>query len=483
MSISAAILAARSGLQVTSQKAEIVATNVANASTPGYVRRSLVVGELVQGSQTSGVVSLGISRAGDDILKGQRRELTSDVAQSTVLASTWQSLSKRVGDTASGSGLFSSFSNFESALRASVTSPESTSTATSLLDAAKSVARELNSLSNYGAQARAEADSEIAQGVEAVNTALKQVQDLNKRISSIDRTSEHAATLMDERQRVLDTIAQYLPIQTVQREYGSIDVLTTQGVYLINGSTAQQLEFTPSSTFTSEQTLADGDLSGISVGGIDLTPGSTSFGAVSGGMFGALFTLRDQDIPAFMDQLDMVANDIVSRLSDDAIDPTKTPGAQGLFVDPAGTGSLGLASRISVNAAVDPAQGGEIWRLRDGLGATTSGPPGNSAILSAMFDAFTQIKSLNANGIQGAFSASDLAAQLSSAVGQKRVHQDSVLASTQAQHLTLVEAEQAETGVNVDQEMESLLLIEQAYAANARVIQVARDMISVLMEL
>jgi flagellar hook-associated protein 1 FlgK len=31
--------------------------------------------------------------------------------------------------------------------------------------------------------------------------------------------------------------------------------------------------------------------------------------------------------------------------------------------------------------------------------------------------------------------------------------------------------------------MESLLLIEQAYAANARVIQVARDMISVLMEL
>jgi flagellar hook-associated protein 1 FlgK len=483
VSISAAILAARSGLQVTGLKAEVVANNVANASTPGYVRRSLVVGELIQGSQTSGVKSLGIARAGDDAIKAQRRELTSDVAQATVLASTWQSISTRVGDTASGNGLFKKFSTFETALSASVTSPESTANASALLDAAKSVARELNSLSNYGAQARAEADSEIAQGVATVNTALTQIQDLNKRIASIDRTSAQAATLMDERQRVLDTIAEYLPIQTVQREAGTIDVLTTQGVYLINGSTARQIEFTPSAIFTSDQTLAGGNLSGISVEGISLTPGTTSFGAVSGGLFGALFTLRDQDVPAFMDQLDMVANDIITRLSDDAIDPTKTPGDPGLFVDPDAAGTLGLASRISVNAAVDPAQGGDIWRLRDGLGATASGPPGNSATLSAIFSAFTQIRSLNANGIQGAFSATDLTAQLSSVVGQKRIYQDSVLASTQAQHLTLVEAEQSLTGVDVDQEMESLLLIEQAYAANARVIQVARDMIDILMEL
>ncbi|MFN4183330.1 MAG: flagellar hook-associated protein FlgK [Hyphomonas sp.] len=483
MSISAAILAARSGLQVTSQKAEIVATNVANASTPGYVRRSLVVGELVQGSQTAGVTSLGVSRSGDDAIKAQRRELTSDVAQATVLASTWQAISTRVGNTSSGAGLFRTFSNFESALTASITSPESTANTSALLNAAKSVASELNSFAKYGAQARAEADSEIAEGVDAVNTALKQIQDLNKRIASIDRTSSQAATLMDERQRVLDTIAQYLPIQTAQRDAGTIDVLTTQGVYLVNGSTARQIQFTPSSAFTSAQTLANGALSGISVDGIDITPGSTSFGAVSGGVFGALFTLRDQDLPAFLDQLDMVANDIITRLSDDSIDPTKPAGEQGLFVDPDGAGTLGLAARISINAAVDPSQGGEAWRLRDGIGAAQSGPPGNSSILSAMFEAFTQVKSLNSNGIQGAFSASDLAAQLSSVVGQKRIYQDSVLASTQTQHLTLVEAEQAMTGVNVDQEMESLLLIEQAYAANARVIQVARDMISILMEL
>jgi hypothetical protein len=43
-------------------------------------------------------------------------------------------------------------------------------------------------------------------------------------------------------------------------------------------------------------------------------------------MFGALFTLRDTDLPAFSDQLDTLAGDLIARLSDDAIDPTKTPG-------------------------------------------------------------------------------------------------------------------------------------------------------------
>lgn len=483
MSISAALNAARSGLQVSGLRAEVVAKNVANASTPGYVRRSLVISELMVGSQTAGVTSNGVARVQDSAIKSQRRELTSDVAQATVLASTWQSVAARVGNTADGAGLFSAFSKFETALSASITSPESTATTAALLDAAKGIAKELNSLSAYAAQARSEADSEIAQGVDTVNASLKQIQDLNKRLSGMDRTSEQAAMLLDERQRVLDTIAEYLPVQTVQREGGTIDVLTTQGVYLINGSSVQEIEFTPSNSFTSDRTLAGGQLSGISVGGTDLTPGSTSFGAVSGGLFGALFTLRDSDLPAFMDQLDVVANDVITRLSDDSIDPTKTPGEQGLFVDPAGGSTLGLASRISINAAIDPAQGGEIWRLRDGIGAATSGPPGNSTILSAMFDAFTQVKSLSGAGLQGSFSATDLTAQLSSLVGQKRIYQDSVLASTQAQHLTLVEAEQALTGVDVDQQMEELLLIEQAYSANARVIQSARDMINILMEL
>lgn len=482
MSISSAINTARSGLQVSSLRAEIVATNVANATTPGYVRRSVSLSETVLGGTTAGVRIDGIGRAYDNAIKSQRRDLTSGLSQANVMASTWKSISSRIGDKTTGAGLFNTFANFQTALSRAATSPESTSNAASLLDAAKGIVRELNSLSGMVRTQRAEADREISDGVNVVNNALKKIEYLNKQLAGIDRTSGQAAALMDERQRVLDTISEYLPIQTVDRDSGTIDVLTKEGVYLVAGK-ARQIEFTPSTAFGPGQTLAGGQLSGLTVDGVSLTPGTDSFAAVSGGLFGALFTLRDTDLPKFSAQLDTVAADLIARLSDDSIDPTKTPGEYGLFVDPdAGIGA-GLASRISINAAVDPAQGGALWRLRDGLGSGAPGDPGNSSILQGMFTAFTSMQTINTNGISGAFSASELVAQLSSLAGQTRIHHESVLASVNVQHAVMVEYEQAETGVDIDAQMQELLLVEQAYAANARVIEVASQLIKILMEL
>ena len=100
-----------------------------------------------------------------------------------------------------------------------------------------------------------------------------------------------------------------------------------------------------------------------------------------------------------------------------------------------------------------------------------------------MVDALTEIRSINENGIQGSFTATQLSAHLSSMVGQTRIAHDSVLASTTAQHTIAFEAEQSLTAVDVDAQMQELLLIEQAYAANARVIQVASQMIQRLMDL
>lgn len=482
MSLSSAIYAARSGLQVSSLRAEIVATNVANATTPGYVRRSVTLSESVLAGNTAGVRSDGIGRVSDMAIKTQRRELTSGMAQASVMSSTWQALSTRIGDTFSGTGLFQRFASFETTLSQAVTSPESPTAAAAVLEAARGITRELNNLSEMVISQRAEADREIQDGVGVVNNALTQIEQLNKRLSGIDRTSGEAAALIDERQRVLDTIAEYMPIQTVDRDSGAIDVLTVEGVYLVAGK-ARQLEFSPSTTFGPNQTLASGDLSGLSVDGIDITPGAASFGAVSGGLFGALFTLRDNDLPALSAQLDTVAGDLVSRLSNDAIDPTKTPGDPGLFLDPDSAAGAGLAGRISLNALVDPAQGGDLFRLRDGLGAATSGPPGNNTILQSLFSAFTSVNAISSNGFSGSVSSTELVAQLTSLTGQKRIQHEAVLSSAVTQHSILVEAEQSETGVDVDAQMQDLLLVEQAYAANARVIEVASQMIKLLMEL
>ena len=482
MSISHAIQAARSGLQVSGLRADIVATNVANATTPGYVRRSALLAETTIGTQTQGVRVTGIGRASDHALTAARMSLTSDLSQASVRAATWQTIAPRVGESADGSGLFGMMSNLESALKAAAATPESESATNSVLNAARSLVNEFHGLAQMAANQRAEADREIADGVNVVNKALKDIEALNVQISGVDQSSSQAASLLDERQRLLDTISEYLPVEAVERDRGTIDVVTKEGVFLLAGK-AQQIEFTPSNSFGPSQTVAGGQLSGLRVGDIDLTPGASSWAATSSGLFGALFTLRDNDLPDFSRQLDTVAGDLISRLSADGIDPTTTAGEFGFFVDSDPLAGDGLASRIAINPLADPAAGGELWRLRDGMNAVTEGSSGNSTILSAMVNALTSVQSISQNGIQGSFNTSELAAHFSSLVGQTRVAHDAVLSSTTTQHTIATEAEQAQTGVDIDAQMQDLLLIEQAYAANARVIEVASQMIDRLMEL
>ena len=482
MSISQAIHTARTGLQISGLRAEVVSTNVANAATPGYIRRSLNVSEVILGSKTNGVQSDGISRSTNYGATANRRLVSSDQASAAVLNNTWQSLTARLGNSSDGPGLFNTLSNFETALVEAATTPESTTGLASVLNASQAVASDFKNLSDLITSLRAEADQEITVGVQRVNAALDEIVSLNVSLAGLDRRTNEAAALFDQRDRALDAISEYLPIQTVARESGAIDVLTQEGVYLIAGS-ARKLEFTPSLAFGADQTIENGDLSGLSVDGTNVTPGANAYGAISSGMLGALFQLRDSDLPDFNAQLDTLASDIVSRFSDDAIDPTKTAGAAGLFVDTGTAGDPGAAGRLQINAAVDPDNGGAIWRLRDGLEATAEGPPGNADILNNMLAAFTRQEPMSIGQLQGQFSAVNAAAEISSLAGYRQTTLDALNSSTQTQLNVLRDAEVAETGVSIDDQMQDLLFIEQAYAANARVIETASQMINRLMEL
>ena len=76
-----------------------------------------------------------------------------------------------------------------------------------------------------------------------------------------------------------------------------------------------------------------------------------------------------------------------------------------------------------------------------------------------------------------------MVAHVASLTGQTRISHESVLSSASTQHDLLIEAELSETGVDIDSQMQDLLAIEQAYAANARVIEIANQMMQKLMEI
>ena len=117
----------------------------------------------------------------------------------------------------------------------------------------------------------------------------------------------------------------------------------------------------------------------------------------------------------------------------------------------------------------------------DGLGAAAPGPVGNAELLQEMSDVLSARRSPLSGGYAGQEnSASGLVGLLTSKFGAERLvaEQDLTFAATRA---TEAEMFLMEDGVDSDQEMQKLMLIEQAYAANARVLQTVDDMMNALM--
>ena len=73
MTIGSTFASALSGLTAASKAVELVSSNIANASTPGYGRRELQLTARSVGNYGQGVQIVGVTRVANQILIGDRR--------------------------------------------------------------------------------------------------------------------------------------------------------------------------------------------------------------------------------------------------------------------------------------------------------------------------------------------------------------------------------------------------------------------------
>jgi len=485
MSITSALSNATSGLSVASKRADVVSNNIANALTPGFAKRNVHVSENVLAGSGAGVNFDGVTRTVDQALTRDRRLADSAFMRDQTIATTYLSFNNALGEPGDPFSLFSQYQNFESSLRSLSQTPESQPLQAQVLDAAKALTSAFHQLAADVQSTRQNADAKIAEQVDFVNSALKQIEKLNSEITTASAGGRDATALEDQRKVLIDKISEVLPVKEVRRSDGKIGLITTEGAVLI-AETARELSFTPTNAITPDLTFGAGDLSGLTVGTTELTPGGSGVFAVNKGVLAGLFNVRDEIAPEFQMQIDGLARDVIERF--EGVDPTLMPGDPGLFTD-AGAAfnpatEIGLSGRIAVNATVDPDLGGAVWRLRDGIGAVAEGAAGNANIILAMLDSLTALRTPPAGtGLSGTLSAIGAAANVTSAIGRSRITSESQLAATAARSQSLNDAELAATAVDTDVELQQLLLIEQAFSANARVIQAADDMMRTLTEL
>ena len=515
MSISSALNNALSGLTATSKLAEITSGNLANALTEGYGRQSVSLTATVLGGYGNGVAVSGVDRASSPELTSARRIADGDLAGGQAELDALVRLERSVGVAGAEDTLASRITAFEGALRQLAETPELAPRQAAAATSASDVALKMNQISTEVARVRQTADADIARQVDEVNGALAKIARLNRQIQVFAASGRDTASLIDQREQLIDRVASIIPIREQIRSGGVVELTTAQGLILVD-TRAREIQFTPTPIITAPMRYdgGAGALSGLTLNGVDITPGGPGSQAIAGGALAGQFAIRDRIAPQVSDRADALAADLIGRLAAPGLDPTLAPGAPGLFtddgaaydplslaglagrirlntaVDP-GAGAaydtanlVGLAGRIQLNAAVDPGAGGDPALIRDGLGATAPGPAANGALPRALLDALTATGSVTTvPGLSPALSFSEAAAGLVELTALARVAAETDAAAFSSTRETLAGAEAEAIGVDTDVELQALIQIEQAYAANVQVIQTAARMLDQLMEI
>ncbi len=485
MSISATLANSLTGLTAASRAAQVVSNNVANSMTEGYARRELSLSARQVGGSGAGVQVDGVIRMVDETLLREMRLATAAAGSADVAAGFFSDALALIGTPEDISSLAARVTGFETALIEAESRPDSEARLTNVLSSAQSLASKLNNVSDAFQQMRVDADERISVEVGRLNDALSRIASLNEQIVRAKSADHDYPALLDQQQKLIDQISELVPMRKLQRENDTVALYTLGGALLLDIKPAQ-FAFTHTEPITPDMTLASGALSGLSINGQPVTTSGQN-AAISGGVLSELFAVRDSHSVELQSNLDELARDLVSRFEDPTLDPTLAIGDPGIFTDGGGNldplDTLGLAQRISVNASVDPRAGGEVWRLRDGLGAATPGPAGDATLLSALRGRVEDLRVPAGGTFSGASkSVSGFAAALTSIAGQSLQDSRNRLSFETARAESIEEAFLAQ-GVDTDRELQKLLLIEQAYAANARVMKTADDLIQILMGL
>lgn len=485
MSIGNALSNALSGLNAVSRAADVVSSNVSNAMTEGYSRRDIELTSQKLGRFGAGVAVVGVNRHTDPVITGERRVADGEVALAEARTDFLNTFARAMGQADEASSISGHIVSLEESLIEAASRPESETRLQAVVYSAQNLADKINSAADSLMESRMAADKDIGNTVDFLQSSLQQVVDLNVAIQQSVSSGYDANSLLDQRQQVVDQISQIIPVKEIARENNTIALYTPGGAILLD-SKAATIEFTSVATITPDMTIASGALSGLSINGQSVSTNADK-GPISGGRLAGLFEIRDELIPEAQVKLDAVARDLIERFQTTDVDPTLAVGAAGLFTD--GGAALdvlneeALSNRLSLNALVDPAQSGDLWKIRDGLGAVAEGDQGDSSILSAMTDALQNSRVVASGGFTSTQrSAVNLSSDFYSLIEGNALNFETSMSFSSARQESLKSIELA-AGVDTDYEMQQLILIEQTYAANAKVIQTVDTLLDQLIRM
>ena len=330
MSLNGALQVGRSALAASQAAIQVAGNNMANAATVGFHRQSVhmapmrgeSVGRRVQAGQ--GVLLQTVRREIDTALQSRYRDSMSQHSGDLIDQRFLTSI-ETIQNELSDNDLSSLLSTFFSGFSELANNPEDGAVRNVVIQQGRNVASRIASLRDDYNSVLSEIDRSLDASITKANDILDQIATVNRQISQTEGSGEGPAnSLRDQRDTLLDQLAEYVDVSTVEQPNGSVDVFVGSEPILL-GTSSRGLE------------LRTRSVGGQTEVAVRVAADGTNLNVTSGSI-GGLMRQREETVRPVINDLDDFAGQLIFQVN---------------RIHSQGQGSHGFTSVTGTNHVVD----------------------------------------------------------------------------------------------------------------------------------
>lgn len=445
---------------LTQQQAiSVTSHNIANVNTPGYSRQRLKMTTNTPADSAVGPMGSGVS--GETIERIYDRYLSAQLINESQALGRWDTQKDAVEmvevifNEVDGSGLSQAMSKFWDAWQSLANNPDGTTERQILVTASQVLAATFNQLNSDLSQNQQNLDLAIQGTVTDINRLSQQIADLNEKIISSEAGSFSANDYRDQRELLLRELSELIDINTFEDATGAVSVLVANGRPLVSSGQFWQL-----STETNVAGFQD-------IVWVDDTGNAPNITAdISGGRLKGYLDVRDGVIDGYINRLDTLAQTLMTDVN--------TLHQNGFDLDGLG-GEVFFIGTAANDMEVNPNIVGDLDLIAAASDALTV--PGDSRQAIEIANLQYQLTMGGTQSYNDYYSAivRDVGNEVLKS-GASYNHQSDMMAQLENQRESV-------SGVSLDEEMINLLKFQNAYAAAAKLITTADEMMQTILQM
>jgi flagellar hook-associated protein 1 len=307
MSINGALQIGQSAILASQAAIQVAGNNMANAATPGYNRqvarlspsRPEYIGRA--GFVGTGVQLSRIVRTVDTALQNRTRSAVSEENAAGIdqrFLNAIESIRNELTDQDLSSRLSAFFNSFSELSN----NPNDEAVRTVVIQQGSGLTTAMRELRNEHVNVRTEIDRALGATIRTADGLLDQIASVNRQVVESEQGgSGQANALRDRRDELVNEVAKYIPISTVEQPNGALDVFVGSIPVVLAGESrgiTLRTDSNGDSTTLSLRVKADGST---------LNP--------DGGQVGALFRQRGDNVDPAIEDLDTLARELAFQVN------------------------------------------------------------------------------------------------------------------------------------------------------------------------